>query len=59
MSRASLAARQAAPHEGAQEPMAQLHLGNGVLIEPGGDTEDDTARRSGLEHALDDQAVEV
>ena len=52
---------QAAPHEGAQQPVAHLllHLGNGVRIEPGGGTEDDPARRIGLEHAVDDHAVEV
>lgn len=35
------------------------HLGDGVRIETRRSTEDDAARRNGLEHTLDDQAVEV
>jgi hypothetical protein len=53
--------QQASPHEGAQQPPAHalLHRGDGVGIEPGGSMEDDPARRSGREHAVDDDAVEV
>ena len=56
-----IARQQAAPHENAQQPLAhlRLHLDDGLGIEPGGGTEDDPARGGGVEHAVDDDAVEV
>ena len=53
--------QQAAAHEPAQQPPAHLclHLGDGGGIEAGGGMEDDPARGGGVEHAVDDDAVEV
>ena len=53
--------QQAAAHEHAQQAPAhlRLHLGDGGGIEPGGGMEDDPARGGGVEHAVDDDAVEV
>jgi hypothetical protein len=44
-----------------QQPPAHalLHLCDGVDIEPGRGMEDHRVRRNGLEHAVDDDAVEV
>jgi ABC-type branched-subunit amino acid transport system ATPase component len=53
--------QQAAAHDDAQQPPAHARLlfGDGSRIDPGGFPEHDPARRSGLEHAVDDHAVEV
>jgi len=51
---------QTAAHEHPQQPLAhlRLHLGDGGGIEAAGGMKDDPAR-GGLEHAVDDHAVEV
>jgi hypothetical protein len=51
----------AAAHEDAQQPPAHalLHFGEDWRIEPSGGMEDDPARGGGVEHAVDDHAVEV
>ena len=56
-----IARQQASAHEHAQQPPAhlRLHLGDGVGIDPGGGMEDDPARGSGVEHAVDDDTVKV
>ena len=56
-----IARQQAATDEHAQQPPAHalLHRGEGLLIQPGGGMEDDPARDGGVEHAVDDDAVEV
>jgi hypothetical protein len=48
-------------HEPAQQPPAHLcrHLGDGVGLEPGGGVEDNPAGGRGVEHAVDDHAMEV
>ena len=56
-----IARQQAAAPEDAQPPPAhlRLHLRDGVGREPGRGTEDDPARGSGVEHAVDDHAMKV
>ena len=56
-----IARQQAAAHENAQQPLAhlRLHLGDGGGLDPGGGSEDDPTRGGGVEHAVDDDAVEV
>ena len=56
-----VARQQAAAREQAQQPPthACLHVGDGVGLEPDGGMEDDPARGSGVEHAVDDHAMEV
>jgi hypothetical protein len=53
--------QQAAAHEDAQQAPAhlRLHLRDGIALEPGRGTEDDPARGGGVEHAVDDDAMEV
>ena len=53
--------QQAAAHEDAQQalPQPRLHLGDGGGIEPGGGMEDDPACGGRVEHAVDDDTVEV
>jgi hypothetical protein len=53
--------QQAAPHEQAQQAPAHLRLdfGEGGGIEPGDGMEDDLARRGRVEHAVDDDTMEV
>ena len=48
-------------NEDAQQPPAYalLHRSDGVRIEPAGGMEDDPARGGGVEHAVDDDTVEV
>ena len=60
-SQCAIARQQAAAHEDAQQPPghALLHFGEGWRIEPGGGMEDDPARGGGVEHAVDDHAMEV
>ena len=56
-----IARQQAAAYEDAQQPPAHalLHFGEGWRIEPGGGMEDDPACGGGVEHAVDDHAMEV
>ncbi len=56
-----IARAQAASYQAAQQAPAYalLHRGDGVRVEPGRGTEDDTTGQIGLEHDLDDHAVEV
>ena len=56
-----LARQQTTARDHAQQPPAhaRVYLGNGGDIESGGGSEDDTARGGGIEHAVDDHAVEV
>src|SRR6266508_2174876 len=53
--------QQAAAHEDAQQalPQPRLHLSDGGGIEPSGGMEDDHACGGRVEHAVDDDTVEV
>ena len=56
-----IARQQTTARDHAQQPPAhaRLRLGDGGDIESGGGSDDDTARGGGIEHAVDDHAVEV
>ena len=56
-----IARQQTAPHEEPQQAPAhlRLHRGDGWRIDPAGGVEDDPARRGRVEHAVDDDAMEV
>ena len=56
-----IARQQATVREHAQQPPASagLHVGDGVGVDPGRSMEDDPARGSGVEHAVDDDAVKM
>ena len=56
-----IARQQATVREHAQRPPANagLHVGDGVGVDPGRSMEDDPARGSGAEHAVDDDAVKM
>jgi hypothetical protein len=56
-----IARQQAAAHENAQQPLAHglLHPRDGGGIDTGCGMEDHTVGRSGLEHAVDDDAVKT